>query len=146
MVDQLKGPMNNKPKPDSISRASNNYYFGQNLNHANNGNKGTIFRAAYAVGSGNRSIGLNPKTFVINQIFPDLATLVAEITKVIRQKTEWKNACFNQVSVKLYYTFLTRKVDPYANSLTGMSTLPPIVKLESPKAITHKRQERQWRF
>ena len=112
MVDQLKGPMNNKPKPDSISRASNNYYFGQNHRHADNGNKGTIFRAAYAVGSGNRSIGLNPKTFVINQIFPDLASLVAEITKVIRLKTEWKNASFNQVSVKLYYTFFDEKGKP----------------------------------
>ena len=72
MIDQLKAPMNNPPKPDSLSRASNNYYFGQNLKKSDDPQGGTIFRTAYAVGSGSRTIGLNPRTFVINQIFPDL--------------------------------------------------------------------------
>ena len=109
MVDQLKAPMGNPPKPDSVSRASNNYYFGQNLKHGDNPKTNTVLRAAYAVGSGSRSIGLNPKTFVINQMFPDLAALTTEITRLVRAKTEWRNAWFSQVSVKVYYSFLNEK-------------------------------------
>ena len=103
--DNLKAPMWNAAKPELTSRPSVNLYFGQNFDSTDEG----MIRAAYAVGSGASSIGLDPSTMRIDPFFPRLIELVQQVTVVVRQKTVWKNAWFNLVSVKIYYTYRDEK-------------------------------------
>ena len=62
-------------------------------------------RAACAVGSGAQSIGLDPRTNQLRPFFPELVDLMRCVTKSVREKTCWKNAHFNFVSVKQHCTF-----------------------------------------
>ena len=80
--DDLKAPMNNNAQPAMFSPASLNLYFGQNLKKTGS----TLFRTACGTGSGETSIGLNPNTMKIHCIFPELASLAREVTKVLLSK------------------------------------------------------------
>ena len=99
--DNLKAPMWNPARPELTSRPSVNLYFGQNFDCTDEG----MIRAAYAVGSGTSSIGLDPSTMRIDPFFPRLIDLVRQVTVVVRRETVWRNAWFNLVSVKIYYSF-----------------------------------------
>lgn len=101
--DELKAPYDTNCKPASISKPSNNYYFGQDLQKSDDTNN--VQRAAYAVGSGTSSIGLDPRDIRINGFFPKLIDLMKAVSKVVRQESDWKHAYFNFVSVKVYYNF-----------------------------------------
>ena len=107
LTDDLKAPFGTNCKPAMISKPSVNYYFGQNIEHGRD--NGSVQRAAYAVGSGTQSVGLDPRTNQLRNIFPEMADLMRTVTEVVRQKTCWKHAYFNFVSVKLYYTFRDKK-------------------------------------
>ena len=108
--DDLKAPMNNEANPAMFSPASLNLYFGQNTKAEGQ----TLRRTAYGTGSGATSIGLNPETMKIHHIFPQLASLVREVTKVLVSKdSAWARHLeehpFNFVGIKIYYTY--RKQD-----------------------------------
>jgi hypothetical protein len=80
--DDLKAPLNNRAKPASISRASTNFYFGMNCNRI--GDK--VVRTSYAMGSGQRTIGLDPSTTRLFQMIDEMWGLVALVNKAVANK------------------------------------------------------------
>ena len=105
MTDDLKAPLGNPAKPAMISKPANNFYFGLNISSGGS----FVNRAAYAVGSGVSTIGLNPLTMKVHPFFPRLLHLHSAVTNHVRTKTRWKGASFAHCAVKVYYTFRDSK-------------------------------------
>lgn len=110
--DDLKSPNSNKPKPAKLSKPAFNIYFGQDetptVEEINADMQG-VKRAAYGMGSGTSSIGLNPETMRIYPIDAQLEELMDLITAVVASKSkEWKATLechpFNFVGVKVYFS------------------------------------------
>ena len=103
--DDLKAPMNCKPRPAMFQPASLNIYYGKNIPSQ----MPHLQRASYGTGSGATSIGLNPNTMKVKSFTSDLTVLVNEVSKLLKSKNPvWKAMLdmhpFNFVGVKVYYS------------------------------------------
>ena len=106
--DDTKAPLGNNAKPAFLSKPSVNIYFGCNTKKGTKSN--SVFRTAYAVGSGTSSIGLDPETMRIYPAFPDLLKLLKEATRLVKSHSaEWreimKDIEFNFGNIKIYYSY-----------------------------------------
>ena len=104
--DDLKSPMNNRPKSAMFARPSLNIYFG--VNKKMNNNKQSVTRTSYGMGSGKSTIGLNPRTMRVYNMFDELTELRRHAERSVRDDGQWndamKNRSFNFCSVKVYYS------------------------------------------
>ena len=96
----MKASTGNKPKPNFLCPSSVDWYYAR----SRRGENGIVERAAYGLGSGSGTIGLDKRQF---QIFPfkgpmkRLVWLVKGYVKELYPDETW-NIDFNAVSVKVY--------------------------------------------
>lgn len=100
--DNMKAPRNNKAKSALLSKVSFDIYFGDNIEI----HDAVVIRTAYGTGSGQSSIGLDPRHKKYRQIFPLLSRLRdlmrLQVERYYNSKYVKMNCCFNFVSVKVY--------------------------------------------
>jgi hypothetical protein len=100
----MKAPGSNEASPALLTPSSFDIYFGENISKPSSD---VVVRSAYAMGSGQGSIGLDPRHKKFRHIFPKLSQL-RDLLKwqVERHYAEQQmdvNCNFNQVSVKIYF-------------------------------------------
>ena len=103
--DNIKAPNVCEGKPALISKTSFDIYFGDNVGRTEDGR--FVMRTAYGLGSGASSIGLDPRTVKVNQMFVELSSLRWLMKKLVEEHYNKLNETFccdfNHVSVKIYY-------------------------------------------
>lgn len=106
IIDNIKAPLNNPGKSALLANVAFDIYFGDDLKDLGDGK---ILRSAYGTGSGQSTIGLDPRQKRIHALFPQLSDLRQSIIQ--RVKNHYldkncdlaKNCQFNHVSCKLYF-------------------------------------------
>jgi hypothetical protein len=103
--DHLKAPVNNEARSAKLAPAAFNFYYG--INTENTEDPTTVNRAAYGLGSGATSIGLDPRTMRLNPFNTELMNLRDRIHKILIKDPTWKAAMkgksLNSCSAKMYY-------------------------------------------
>ena len=102
--DNMKAPNRNAAKPALLSKPSFNIYFGDNLDKPS---ISEVVRSGYATGSGQGTIGLDPRFKTLRHIFPKLSRLRDLMRLQVQRHYEEMgmnvNCEFNHVSVKIYF-------------------------------------------
>jgi hypothetical protein len=107
--DDLKAAANNKPKPALTSKPAFNIYLGRDLpKEEHERDKQGVKRAAYGLGSGANSIGLDPETMKLYPMNALAMKLMEKITPIIKgADPTWNESLeqtpFNFLGVKLYF-------------------------------------------
>jgi len=106
LLDNIKAPLNNPGKSALLANVAFDIYFGDNKEDLG---LGKFRRTAYATGSGQSTIGLDPRHKKIHCMFPELSDLRNSIKERVRKYYKdqncqlYQNCDFNHVSCKLYF-------------------------------------------
>lgn len=137
LPDILKQPMNNHPIRQILSKSAPNLYYGSNykVGRSVDGIK-TVYRMAYATGSGSTSICLEPDKFQVKNFVHEHLSLIGIITSIYTRYCKQKSIHIpttfkiNAMSIKIYkskqITRLHRDVlyDSQGNPLKNNSQVP----------------------
>ena len=138
IVDCLKAPAPNPPKPALLSAASFNIYFSQNMSKSEDGK--FVFWNGYGLGSGTKTIGLDQWSLHIYPFFPQLINLLSLVREIIGRSFPDLYCFFDTISVKGYWCYPTREAErqmekwqQWKQITTG--TLPSILMENQTKTI-----------
>lgn len=110
VVDNMKAPLNNKANSALLSKVSFDIYLGDNVEL----HDAVVVRTAYGTGSGQSSIGLDPRHKRYYQIFPLLSRLRDlmrwQVQRHYQSKMVKVNCSFNFVSVKVYVNGMVTRI------------------------------------
>jgi len=120
IVDCLKAPAPNPPKPALLSAASFNIYFSQNMSKSEDGK--FVFWNGYGLGSGAKTIGLDQRFICIYPFFPQLINLLSLVRVIIGRSFPDLNCFFDTISVKGYWCYPNRRSGKTNGKMTAMKT------------------------